>query len=563
MFSRLGSFAYRRRRWVLAGSALFVLVAALMGTGVFGRLGAGGFADPSAESTRAKDVLASRFGTGAPNLVLLVDAKAKGSSSTPAVDSRGGRGCREHAGGRARGSIRRRRRRELLVARTGRAAAIDRRTLRADRGPHRRRRRRGRQGGPADPRPLHRRQGRHHGLRRWTGAGLPRGVDHHQGRPVQAPRAIAVPITLLLLVLVFGGLVAAGLPLVVGVMSVLGTFFTLWVVTGFTDVSVFSLNLVTALGLGLAIDYSLFIVSRFREELAAGRTRRGRGRPHRRDRRADGRRLGAHGRRVAVGAAGVPALLPAVVRLGRHRRDVDLDAGVGADACPRCWPCSARGSNSLRIGCRRHAGAVAGESGFWHRTATWVMRRPVVGRRSASSRCWCCWACRSCGSTSARPTSACCRPTPRPGSPPTDSAPTSRPTRPRRSRSSPTRRPGYSDSLVVGLRRRALEPCTAWPGSTRRRAGTSTAGGCSRRDPSLAGYRVDGAARFNVVPDVEPISDRGEQLVHDIRALPPTIGPVLVGGASAQLVDSKAAIGARMPLAAGDHRRWPPSCCCS
>ena len=58
MFSRLGSFAYRRRRWVLAGSSLFVLVAALMGTGVFGRLGAGGFDDPSAESTRAKDVLA-------------------------------------------------------------------------------------------------------------------------------------------------------------------------------------------------------------------------------------------------------------------------------------------------------------------------------------------------------------------------------------------------------------------------------------------------------------------------------------------------------------------------
>src|SRR4051812_12577480 len=87
MFGRLGSFAYRRRRWVLSGSVLFVLVAALMGTGVFGRLGAGGFADPSAESTRAKDVLESRFGTGAPNLVLLVDAKAAGSSTSPAVDS--------------------------------------------------------------------------------------------------------------------------------------------------------------------------------------------------------------------------------------------------------------------------------------------------------------------------------------------------------------------------------------------------------------------------------------------------------------------------------------------
>src|SRR5690606_12738792 len=83
---------------------------------------------------------------------------------------------------------------------------------------------------------------------------------------------VAVPITLLLLVLVFGGLVAAGLPLIVGLVSVLGTFFTLWLVTLVTDVSVFSINLVTAMGLGLAIDYSLFIVSRFREELQAGRS---------------------------------------------------------------------------------------------------------------------------------------------------------------------------------------------------------------------------------------------------------------------------------------------------
>jgi len=74
--------------------------------------------------------------------------------------------------------------------------------------------------------------------------------------------SIAIPMTVVLLVLVFGGLVAAGLPLVVGLSAVLGTFFTLWVITLFTDVSIFSINLVSALGLGLAIDYSLFIVSR-------------------------------------------------------------------------------------------------------------------------------------------------------------------------------------------------------------------------------------------------------------------------------------------------------------
>ena len=66
--------------------------------------------------------------------------------------------------------------------------------------------------------------------------------------------------------------VTALLPLTVGAISVVGTFTVLKVLTEFTQVSVFALNLTTALGLGLAIDYSLFVVSRFREERAAGFT---------------------------------------------------------------------------------------------------------------------------------------------------------------------------------------------------------------------------------------------------------------------------------------------------
>ena len=81
-----------------------------------------------------------------------------------------------------------------------------------------------------------------------------------------------MPITLLLLLVVFGGLVAASLPLFVGVVAVLGTFLSLYVIGSITDVSVYAINLTTALGLGLAIDYSLFIVSRYREELRAGRS---------------------------------------------------------------------------------------------------------------------------------------------------------------------------------------------------------------------------------------------------------------------------------------------------
>ena len=83
---------------------------------------------------------------------------------------------------------------------------------------------------------------------------------------------IAIPLTMLLLLFVFRGVVAASLPLMVGVIAVLGTFLSLFLIGSVTDVSIYAINLTTALGLGLAIDYSLFIVSRFREELRNGKS---------------------------------------------------------------------------------------------------------------------------------------------------------------------------------------------------------------------------------------------------------------------------------------------------
>ncbi len=82
--------------------------------------------------------------------------------------------------------------------------------------------------------------------------------------------AIAFPITFIILVLVFRSLIAASLPILFGGFAILGSLFVLFVMTKFTDVSIYALNLTTMLGLGLAIDYSLFMVSRFREHLAKG-----------------------------------------------------------------------------------------------------------------------------------------------------------------------------------------------------------------------------------------------------------------------------------------------------
>jgi len=81
---------------------------------------------------------------------------------------------------------------------------------------------------------------------------------------------ISIPLTFLLLLLVFGALVASAMPLVIGITAIIGTFFVMYLLTLFTDVSIFVLNLTTGLGLGLGIDYALLIVNRFREELAKG-----------------------------------------------------------------------------------------------------------------------------------------------------------------------------------------------------------------------------------------------------------------------------------------------------
>lgn len=78
--------------------------------------------------------------------------------------------------------------------------------------------------------------------------------------------SIAVPITLLLMIFVFGSVVAAGLPLMIAGLTILGSFFFVWISSLFTDTSTFSVNIITGLGLGLGIDYALLMVNRFREE---------------------------------------------------------------------------------------------------------------------------------------------------------------------------------------------------------------------------------------------------------------------------------------------------------
>lgn len=81
---------------------------------------------------------------------------------------------------------------------------------------------------------------------------------------------ISMPLVLLLSLLIFGSLVAASMPVMVGLVAVMGSLAAIRVLAEITEVSVFSVNVITLLGIGLAIDYALFVISRFREELAPG-----------------------------------------------------------------------------------------------------------------------------------------------------------------------------------------------------------------------------------------------------------------------------------------------------
>ncbi len=366
---RLGHVVTRYRWFVLAVTLLLLPIAGVLGGSVKGRLSAGGFSDPSAEAVEAARVLEDTFGTGAPNVVLLVTADA-GTVDDPAVAERGAALTAELAetpgltGATSYWSLEHT---PPLRSADGRQALVLGRVL----------------GDEDDLRDAadgiaERFEGRDDGVIR-VGVGgygeVFRQITHQAEVDLEKAEKLSMPVTLLLLLAVFGSAVAAALPLGVGIVAVLGTFLVLTVFTAFTQVSVFALNLTTAMGLGLAIDYSLFIVSRFREELrTAGDTNR-----------ALLRTMQTAGRTVAFSAFTVAISLAALLVFPLAYLRSFAYAGVGVVALAAVGATVVLPALLAVLGPRIEKGQVLrrktavegdGRHGFWYRRAHAVMRRP-------------------------------------------------------------------------------------------------------------------------------------------------------------------------------------------
>ncbi|MFI5825021.1 MMPL family transporter [Streptomyces rishiriensis] len=263
MKNMIGLFFRFRARAVLAVAALFVLLSAVVGALTSDRLVAGGMYPPSAASVRAESVLGTKFRAGDPDLLLLVEPRdGEQPLDAPAVAA---------AGRELTGEVRR-------------AASVDYVSSFWDGDPAMRARD-GRSGviavkfrgdeetvNEAVQRLLPTVLGRH-GPLTVAAAGSSAVLDALQeqsSRDLVRAELLTAPLVLLLLIVVFRSFLAALLPVLVGVVSVTMTSALLGTLATVTPVSVFALNIASALGFGLAVDYSLFMVTRFRSELDSG-----------------------------------------------------------------------------------------------------------------------------------------------------------------------------------------------------------------------------------------------------------------------------------------------------
>ena len=360
-FYRFGGWVARHRWPVLIGYLIVFVIVGVFGVRVFGAMQTGGFDDPASDSARAATVLAEEFGTRDPVVVLAIESPEgvdAGAPQAQALLDDIGQVCgvSEVVSYWSTGGA------PTLLSEDG---LTTRAFVYADEG--------------ADTEKI--------------SADI---VDTYAGQQgdvfvyafgndvvgnaftdtitgdLARAESIAIPITALILLFVFGSVVAAGLPFLVAGGTILGSFFALWIVSTVTDVSVFSLNLVTGLGLALGIDYSLLIISRFREELSAGKSV-----PD-----AVAATVGSAGKTVFVSGITVAFALAALLIYPQYFLRSFAYAGIAVSflaiagaltAIPALLAILGRNVNRLKV---RRGDLAPKDTGIWASIARFVMRYP-------------------------------------------------------------------------------------------------------------------------------------------------------------------------------------------
>jgi RND superfamily putative drug exporter len=548
MLERLGRFILRRRWAVLAATLAAVVLAGVFGGGAVASLKSGGFEDPAAESARAAAVLRDTFGAGDPNLVLLVTAK-RGDVDDPAVARRGQALTRRLAA-------------EPDLTQVASYWSLNAPTLKSQDG--RQAMVLGRVTGDEQDQEDRAAQlaaayvADDAEVRVQVGGQLQASseIGGQVETDLARAEAIAVPITLLLLVVAFASAVAGALPLAVGGFAIVGTLLLLRLLAGLTDVSIYALNLTTALGLGLAIDYSLFIVSRYREELRAGREP------------ADALlvTMRTAGRTVLFSAAAVAVALLALLvfpfyflrSMGYAGIAVVALAAAGAlVVLPALLALLGRRVDRLRlpIGRRR---TDAQQGGPWHRIATSVMRRPLpiaTGVVAFLVLLGTPFLGVNFGLPDDRvlPSGAASRQV-------SDALRNNFTADESSALAVVSTGIGAPDAYLLEIDRYATElsrlqdvtrvdALTGNYAGGRRLQGPLGADGPGGIPPEARRFAGADGTWLSVVPSVQPYSPAGEQLVANIRELPSPLGGI-VTGASAQLVDTRASLSGHLPAAA-------------
>ncbi len=366
---RLGQFIVNHSKMVLFGFVGLIVASSFFGFQVFGNLKGGGYDNPNSDSARVQELLESEFGVDPAELIVLIDLPGDADSMTasgpeyfPLVQDLTDEiaeidGVESAINYYMLGAP------PQLKSEDGRLiyllVDLDNSIAQA----------------PVVKEIVDTYTGDYRGAEvHVSGFGaVTKAINEQIESDIIRAEIVAVPIVILLLLFVFGSLVAAGLPLFVGGLAIVGSFFVIWVASQFTDISIFSLNLITGLGLGLGIDYSLLIVNRFREERAAGNDVQ----------TATINTVASAGKTVVFSGLTVALVLVSMAFFPQYFLQSFALAGVAvvtlavigaAIAVPAQLNLLGDRVNKLRVMKRDLAPK---DTGFWEKVARFTMRRPL------------------------------------------------------------------------------------------------------------------------------------------------------------------------------------------